>query len=139
MNRKSYHVAFSATQVVVMVALLSTIIFASVNLSLAASTTKKAPVVAGTAVEHTEAQIKQLQGVLKITKAQEELWISLTQVMRDNAKAMDALGTGRAESTKTMNAVERMKFHSQITEARLDHMKKLLPPFEELYSSLSDE
>lgn len=139
MNRKSYQVAFSVTQIVVMVALLSTIFFASVNLSLAASAKKKATAVAGTAVSHTEARIKQLQGALKITKAQEELWINLTQVMRDNAKNMDALSKDRGENTQTMNAVEHMKLHSQITETRLDQMKKFIPPFEALYSSMSDE
>ena len=45
----------------------------------------------------------------------------------------------RAESTKTMNAVEHMKFHSQITEAHLDQLKKLIPPFEAFYASMSDE
>jgi hypothetical protein len=37
-----------------------------------------------------------------------------------------------------MNAVEHMKLHSQITEARSDQLKKLIPPLEEFYSSLSD-
>ena len=45
----------------------------------------------------------------------------------------------RAESTKTMNAVEHMKFHSQITEAHLDQLKKFIPPFEAFYASMSDE
>jgi uncharacterized membrane protein YdfJ with MMPL/SSD domain len=140
MNRKSYQFAFSATRVVVMAALLSTIFFASVNPSFAAAAKKKSPAVAQTsAVDHTETQIKHLQGALKITKAQEELWITLTQVMRDNAKDMDALSKDKAENTKTINAVEHMKLHSQITEARLDQMKKFIPPFEALYSSMSDE
>jgi hypothetical protein len=38
-----------------------------------------------------------------------------------------------------MNAVEHMKFHSQITQAHLDQMNKLIPPFEALYASMSDE
>jgi hypothetical protein len=38
-----------------------------------------------------------------------------------------------------VNAVERMKFHSQITEAHLSHLKKFIPPFEALYTSMSDE
>ena len=45
----------------------------------------------------------------------------------------------RAEGTKTMNAVEHMKFHSQITKAQLDQMEKLIPPFEAFYSSMSDQ
>ncbi|MBK5276708.1 MAG: Spy/CpxP family protein refolding chaperone [Desulfuromonadales bacterium] len=140
MKRKSYQVAFPASLVVVLVAFLSIIFLANANPSFAASAKKKAPAVAKTtAVEHTEARIKELQGALKITEDQEPLWSNLTLVMRDNAKNMDALTKDRHEATKTMNAVDRMKFHSQITEARLDQLKKFIPPFEALYASLSDE
>jgi len=144
MKRKAYQVAFSATLVVVMVAFLSTIFFANANPSFAASGKKKSSAVARpSAVEYTEAQIKQLQGVLKITEAQQELWNNLTQVMRENAKDMDALtdtlAKERAESTKTMNAVEHMKLHSQITTAHSDQLEKFIPPFEAFYSSMSDE
>ena len=59
--------------------------------------------------------------------------------MRENAKYMDALTKDRAENAKTMNALEHMKFHSQLTEAYLDQQKKFLPPFEALYASMSDE
>jgi len=133
MKLKAYQVAFPVTLVVVMVAFLSTIFFVNANLSFAATGKKKSSAVARpSAVEYTEAQIKQLQSSLKITEAQEELWNNLTQVMRENAKDMDALtdtlAQERAEGTKTMNAVEHMKLHSQITEARLDQLKKLIPP-----------
>jgi hypothetical protein len=139
MKQKAYQV-FPTVLVVVMVAFLSTIFFADVNLSIAASSKKKSSAVARTsAVDHTEARIKQLQGALKITEAQKELWNNLTQVMRENAKDMDALTKEKAANTKTMNAVEHMKLHSQITEAHLDQLKKFIPPFEALYASMSDE
>ncbi|MGZ6220475.1 MAG: Spy/CpxP family protein refolding chaperone, partial [Syntrophales bacterium] len=123
MKLKDYQVAFPVTLVVVMVAFLSTIFFASASLSFAATGKKKSSAIARpSAVEYTEAQIKKLQGALKITEAQEELWNNLTQVMRENAQDMDALTDSlakeRAEGTKAMNAVEHMKIHSQITEAR---------------------
>ena len=140
MNQKAFQVAFPATLVVVMVAFLSIFFFANADNSFAASGKKKSSAIARTtAVEHTEAQIKELQDALKITPAQEVLWINLTQVMRENAKEMDALTKDRAEATKTMNAVEHLKFHSQITEARLNQMKKLIPPFESFYASMTDE
>jgi hypothetical protein len=144
MNRKVNHIAFSATLLVVMVAFLSTLFFVNANLSFAAAGKKKSPAVARTsAVEHTEAQIKQLQGALNITEAQKELWNNLTKVMRENAKDMEAFSDARlkerAEGTKTMNAVEHIKLHSQITKAQLDQMEKLIPPFEAFYSSMSDE
>jgi len=137
MNRKSYQAAFSVSQIVVMVALLSTIFFASVNLASAAAVKKQSTAVTRvSAVDHTEAQIKQLQGALKITKDQEGLWITLTQVMRENAKEMDALT--KADSTKTMNGVEHMKLHRELTEAHLAQLNKFIPPFEALYSGMSD-
>jgi hypothetical protein len=144
MKQKAYQVAFPVALVVVMVAFLSAIFFANANLSFAAAGKKKPSAVARTsAVEQTEAQIKQLQDALNITEAQQELWNNLTQTMRENAKDMDALtdtlAKERAESTKTMNAVEHMKLHSQITEAHLGQLKKLIPPFEAFYSSMSDE
>ena len=144
MKRKAYQVAFSATLAVVMVAFLSTIFFVNPNHSLAASAKKKSQTIATTsAVEHTEAQIKQLQGTLNITEAQQGLWNNLTSVMRENAKDMDALtdtlAQERAEGTKTMNAVEHMKLHSRITAAHSDQLEKFIPPFEAFYSSLSDE
>jgi len=139
MKPKMHRVAPPVTRVVVMMAFLSALFLAPVNPSLAASDTKKAPAVRTSVVEHTEARIKELQSVLKITPAQEILWKNLQEVMREDAKVMDALTAERAEKTKTMNAVERMKFHSQITEARLNQIKKFIPPFEELYASMSDE
>jgi phage protein D len=144
MNRKANQVAFSATLVVVTVAFLSTLFFVNANLSFAAAGKKQLSTVARTsAVEHTEAQIKQLQGALNITEVQKELWNNLTKVMRENAKDMEALSDARrkerSEGTKAMNAVEHVKLHSQITKAHLDQTEKLIPPFEAFYASMSDE
>ena len=140
MNQKAFQTAVPVSIVVAMVAFLSIFFFVNADNSYAASGKKKSTAVARTtAVEHAEARIKELQAELKITEAQEVLWNNFTQVMRENAKEMDALTKDRAEKTKTMNAVEHMKFHSQITESRLAQQKKLIPPFEALYTGMSDE
>jgi len=140
MKRKTCSVVFRMTLVLAMAAFLSTIFLANANTSAAATGQKKSPGMARTsAVEYTETQIKQLQGTLNITAAQEPLWNNLTQVMRENAKGMDALNKERAEKTEPMNAIEHMKFHSQITQTHLDQMNKLIPPFEAFYDSLSDQ
>ncbi len=140
MKQKACQVAFLVTPVIVMVAFLSTIFFANPNLSFAASGSKKSSAVGMTsAVESTEASIKQLQDALKITDAQKELWHNLTQVMRENAKEMDALTKERGENTQTMNAVEQMKFRSLISDAHLNQLKRFIPPFEALYGSMSDQ
>ncbi|KAF0154438.1 MAG: hypothetical protein FD159_2586 [Syntrophaceae bacterium] len=140
MKRKTNSIVLQATLILVLVAFLSTIFLANANNSFAASGSKKSQAMTRTsAIEHTEAQIKQLQGTLNITAAQEPLWNNLTQVMRENAKDMDALRKERSEQTAPLNAVEHMKFHSQITQAHLNQMNKLIPPFEAFYGSLSDE
>jgi hypothetical protein len=140
MKLKNTQVAFSAVLAAVMVVFLSAIFFANADLSFADSGKKKSTAIAKTsAVEYTEKQIKQLQGSLKITEAQKDPWNNLTQVMRENAKEMDVLNKERAENAGTMNAVERLKFHVQITEAHLAQLKKFIPPFEAFYASLSDE
>jgi hypothetical protein len=140
MKRKTYQIVFSATLIVVMVVFLSAIFFANANSSFAASGKNKSQAVARTsAVEYTEAQIKKLQGTLNITEDQQKLWDKLVQVMRENAKDMDAFTKERAENAKSMNALEHMKLHSQITEVHLAQLKKLIPPFEEFYNSMSDQ
>ena len=139
MNRSAFKIAVPAT-LVVMVAFLSAIFFASPNAAYAATTKKKAPeVTRTTAVEHTEARIKLLQDALKITDSQRAAWDTVTQVMRENAKVMDDLRKDRKEVTTTLNAVERLKFHSKISEIQLDQLKKLIPPFEALYVSMTDK
>ncbi len=138
MKRKDYQVAFPSL-VVVMVAFLATIFLANANPSFAASGKKSSAHARTSAVEYTESQIKQLEGALTITEAQKPLWNDLTQVMRDNAKEMDALTKDKAANAETMNSVEHMKLHSQITEAHLAQLKKLIPPFEAFYNSQSDE
>jgi hypothetical protein len=140
MKRKAYQIIFSATLVLVMVMFISAIFFANANPTFAASGKKNSPEIARiSAVEHTEAQIKQLQSTLNITEAQQELWDKLAAVMRENAKEMDAMTKDMAENTKTMNAVEHMKLHRQITEVHLSQLKKLIPPFEAFYNSMSDQ
>ncbi|PKN67426.1 MAG: hypothetical protein CVU54_16925 [Deltaproteobacteria bacterium HGW-Deltaproteobacteria-12] len=144
MKQKTYQAAFPVILVLVVVAFLSAIFLANANLSFAAQGKNKSPAMDRiSAVEHTEAQIKQLQGTLNIKDDQKELWNNLTAVMRENAKDMDALAAerakDRAENTIPLNAVEHMKLHSEITQAHLSQMEKLIPPFEAFYESLSDQ
>lgn len=140
MNQKTYQDRVPASVVVMMVALLSLFFLAFAHPSFAASAKKKAPAVERTsAVDRTEASIQQLQSALKVTGDQQVSWNNLTRVMRDNALEMDAFSKERAENIKGMNALERMKFHSQMTEANLKQQQKLIPTFEAFYTSLTDE
>lgn len=139
MKLKIYQAAFPATFIVVMASFLSVVFLANANTSFASDKKKSSVTAETSAVDSTESRVKQLHSALKITEAQEGLWKNLTQVMRENAKEMDALTKDNAQKIKTMNAVEHIKFHSQITEAQLGQQKKFIPPFEALYASMSDE
>jgi hypothetical protein len=139
MEQRTHGFAFPVKMVVVMVAFMSAVCLANATVSEAASSKKKTSHAAMTAVDQTEGRIKQLNVALKITEDQEVVWNNMTRVMRDNAKEMDALSKVRAEKNNTMNAVEHIKFHSQVTEAQLEQQKKFIPPFESLYANLSDD
>jgi len=139
MKRNTNPAAYPVTAVVVMLTILTTLFLANVNSAFAATAKKKPEVVQRTSsVEITEMRINELQSALKTTKDQELLWNNMIQVMRENAKVMDAISKERAETIKSMNAVERMKFHSQVSETHLTQQKKLIPVFEALYLSMSD-
>ena len=88
--------------------------------------------------DRVEARIKELHSKLKITPEQEELWNNVAQVMRDNAKAMEALIKARSEKAGTMTAVEDLKSYGEIAEAHADGLKKFIPVFEPLYAGMSD-
>ena len=88
--------------------------------------------------DRVEARIKELHTKLKITPAQEELWNNVTQVMRDNAKTMEALMKARAEKASSMTAIDDLKSYGEIAEAHADGIRKFIPAFEPLYASMSD-
>jgi BON domain/LTXXQ motif family protein len=88
--------------------------------------------------ERVEARIKDMHARLKITPVQEDQWAKVAQVMRDNAKSLDALTQSRFEHAKTMTAVEDLKSYGDITDAHADGIKKFTPVFATLYGSMSD-
>ena len=138
MKRIAYRFAYPTALAVAAVVL---IVLASASPSLAASP-EPGMATAGTAskVDRVDARIKELHTKLKITPAQEELWNNVTEVMRDNAKTMEALIKARSDSEKasTMTAVDDLKSYGEIAEAHADGIKKFVPVFEALYASMSD-
>ncbi|MHB0989928.1 MAG: Spy/CpxP family protein refolding chaperone [Burkholderiales bacterium] len=87
--------------------------------------------------DSTNARIQAMHDKLKITPAEEALWNKMAQVMREDAKTMDALIQARIDHSKSMNAVEDLESYSKITEARAEGAKKLIPVFSALYASMS--
>ncbi len=102
-----------------------------------AATTRAAASKAST-VDAVEARIKDLHVRLKITPAQEDLWNNVTQVMQENAKAMETLRRARSEKAATMTAVEDFQSYGEISGVHADGIKKFVPVFSALYDSMSD-
>lgn len=90
-------------------------------------------------MDRVEARIKQLHAQLKITGAQEDQWNAFTQVMRENAQAMQSQVEQRLQNQRTMTAVDDLNSYEQITETHADGIKKLVPAFQALYDSMSPE
>ncbi len=84
-------------------------------------------------------RIVELHSRLHITADQKPQWDQFTQVMRDNAKQMDDMYQKRAQGLGTMTAVDNMQSFAQIEQERAQDMQKLVPAFQTLYASLSDQ
>ena len=138
MKRIGYQFTYP-TALAVAAVLLACMVLASASPSWAASP-EPGLATAGKAskADRVEARIKELHAKLNITPAQEELWNNATQVMRDDAKTMEALIKARSENAKTMTAVDDLKSYSEIAQAHADYLKKFIPVFEPLYASMSD-
>ena len=128
MERNKSKFTHAAARAVAAAALVATIAFGS------------GPAIAAKAsdADRVEARIKDMHAKLKITQAQEDQWAKVTQVMRDNAKSMDALTQARSEHSKTMTAVDDLKSYAEITDAHADGIKKFTPVFATLYAEMPD-
>ena len=111
--------------------LLAFMVLSSATPSLAAS--PKA-----SKADRVEARIKELHTKLMITPEQEEAWNNVAQVMRDNAKTMEALIKARSENASTMTAIDDLKSYGEIAQAHADGIKKFTSVFEPLYAGMSD-
>jgi len=85
-----------------------------------------------------EQRINALHSKLGIMQSQEERWNKLAQVMRENGMAMNAHVQAR-KAKGVMNAVDDLKSYSEILDAEAAGLRKFIPPFEDLYASMSEE
>jgi protein CpxP len=87
---------------------------------------------------HLERHIDHVKSALKITPAQEPLFNTWAQAMRDNAaetqKSFDDL---RATRDQHHTAVDRLQTDVQLTQLRAGQDQRLLDVFKPLYASLS--
>ena len=90
-------------------------------------------------MDQVEKRISDLHAKLHITAAQETQWTAVAGAMRDNAQSMDTLIKERSAKAKTMTAVEDLDSYEKLAAAHEDGLKKLIPVFQALYDSMSDE
>jgi hypothetical protein len=76
---------------------------------------------------------------LRITPAQEPLWASLTQVMRDNATALSPLRREQFQARQGGNSIELLSAGERLDVAQLDGLRKFIAAYQALYDSMSDE
>jgi len=128
MKRSSYQSMYAVAR-----AVASAVLFAAIAFGPGVAFAAK-----GSGEPRVEAHIASMHAKLNITPAQEEQWSKVAEVMRENAKSLDALTRSRLERAKTMTAVDDLKSYGEITEAHLDGIKKLTPVFATLYDGMSD-
>ena len=73
---------------------------------------------------------------LHITPAQQPQFDAFAEIMRKNAAELDSL---MQQKSPKANAVDDMRFYLQFTEAQAEGLKRLLPAFQALYDSLTDQ
>jgi periplasmic protein CpxP/Spy len=93
----------------------------------------------GSHEDRVETRIKELHRNLKITAAQESQWNAFAKVMRDNAETVDTVLKERSENLHAMNAVDDLRSYQKLADAHANGLKKLVPAFEALYNTMSDE
>ena len=83
--------------------------------------------------------IAHLHEEFMVTPAQEDLFQKLAAVMREDADTMSALAKRRSDGAKSNSAVDDLKSYAEIAEAHAEGTKRMIPVFQALYDSMSDE
>jgi hypothetical protein len=93
---------------------------------------------AATADQQMSEQLGDLQRNLKITPAQQPQFDTFAQAMRQNQESMDAL-MRRNPPGGPRTAVAELQAQAEAADAEAQGLRHMLPIFETLYASLSDE
>src|SRR5690242_5782768 len=84
--------------------------------------------------QNVEANIAELRKKLQITPAQEAQFNAVAAVMRDNARLEDS---APQPPPPNASALDDLRAYIKYSELELAGLKKMLPPLEALYASLS--
>jgi hypothetical protein len=83
-------------------------------------------------------RINYLHQRLRITPAQEPLWATVAQVMRDNATALAPLLRQQLQATQGGDAIDMLSAGANLDAAQLDGLRKFIDAFQPLYDSMPD-
>lgn len=102
-----------------------------------------APTTAKTATsdkpETVEERITALHAALKITPAEETLWTTVAQAMRDNAAQIEKLVEEKhLKATSKMSAIDDLTTYQEFAQAHVDGLKNLTMAFKSLYDAMPD-
>jgi protein CpxP len=89
-------------------------------------------------VARVEIRITELHNQFHIAPAQEAQFKDYADVMRSNAQGMQALFQERAQIPDT-TAITELRWYARLTAAHAERLNKLVPVFETLYQSMSDQ
>ena len=101
-----------------------------------AAETASAPA-ADAMMARVEQRIATLHAQLQITAAEEPQWQQFAVVMRENAQKMEQNAAKRAETFRSLNAVENMKSYAEMAAEHGQNMQRLATVFESVYNVLS--
>ncbi len=104
----------------------------------AAPGTAHQPAEASGPAARVETRISDLRKKMHITPAQEAKFDAFADVMRANAQMMQDLFRQRAEH-RDRTAAGQLHWYAQLATAHAAAMNKLVPVFDTLYQSLTDE
>lgn len=132
-----HSLARAARAVFVVAALLAAVGFVSTPPAMA-KTTAASPADPAKP-ENMEKRIADLHQALQITAAQEPVWGELAKVMRENADKMKVMLDKWSAQYEKMNAIENLKAHLEMADENARAMRDLIPAFEKLYGSMTDD
>lgn len=92
-----------------------------------------------TAPDRVEQRINEMHSKLHVTAAQQPQWDAFATVMRSNATDMRSVMEQRSTQFAKMTALDNMQSYSAMAQQHAQALQKLVPAFQTLYASFSDE
>ena len=88
---------------------------------------------------HIEDRLASVRAELKITAAQEPLWTTYANAVRDNAQTMASrCASMMGQGTSALSLPDRLDLHEQVMTAQLDALRTTNKALKPLYASFDD-